>query len=819
MIMIMVASVLTSNAQTTVKGMLADSISREGEPYATVRIYNAQNLKQGAQPVAMALTAADGKFSTVVKSKGNFVAIASSVGKTAAIRRFAISNEKEVDLGTLLTTDEESVMKSVEIVAVRPVVKMEADKVTYSVEDDEDSKSMTVLDMLRKVPMVSVDGQDNITVNGQSSFKIYVDGKPNMMLNSNPSQILKAMPASMISNIEVITSPGAKYDAEGAGGILNFTTAKIGGAAAGAAGAGAAQQMNGFNGSLYAQGGNRGAGAGGSISGQQKKLSYSANVTYQYVDNGEVSVDNIRQQKDGTNTILTMKTKSPVPFLMGSIGLGYDINNENQVNVNFDMQRYAVTNSGTVNTRIFSSFSSNSAYQINYGYYTKARMESTAFNGSVDYTHFFDKAHKNSLTAIYQINGTPGTRHNESVFPHDGSVAFQDLITDGDNNTSEHVAQLDIVNTLSAHSKLNYGGKYALRANTSEYYDLDGTVQVPNTDYEHSDQIAAAYVESENRWEKWSAKAGLRYEHTWVEMNDKLNLNDFRKDYGNLVPSATLSHTIGMTQNIGLTYNMRISRPGITYLNPYVDKSQPTSLTYGNKDLEVEKTHNVGLTYSFFSQKIIISSSIREAYSVGGIEQYNFYKDGLMHTTFGNIADRSLTSLNLYAQWTATKTTRVILNGAVTYNYLKSDVLNVTQKGWSGNAMFNVQQTLPKSWILSLIAITNSKSITLQGKNSGMNIGVLSITKRMCKDRLNLSLSGITGLSKGGKIHLDQYVEGDDFTSNTKISVPLTRVQFTAQWTFGNTSKQFKKHQNNIQNDYIEHQSSTEGINSATQVN
>ena len=113
-------------------------------------------------------------------------------------------------------------LASVTVVASKPLVKMETDKMTYNVQQDADAKASTVLDMLRKVPMVTVDGQDNITVNGSSSFKVYVDGKPNPMFSANPSQIFKAMPATMVKNIEVITNPGAKYDAEGTGGVLNI---------------------------------------------------------------------------------------------------------------------------------------------------------------------------------------------------------------------------------------------------------------------------------------------------------------------------------------------------------------------------------------------------------------------------------------------------------------------------------------------------------------------------------------------------------------------------------------------------------------------
>lgn len=134
---------------------------------------------------------------------------------------------------------------------------------TYDVQSDNDVKTNTVLDMLRKVPMVTVDGQDNITVNGQGSFKVYVDGKPNVMFSSNPSQIFKAMPASAVKSIEVVTNPGAKYDAEGVGGVLNIVMNNADGKAK--------TKLNGYNGSIAATISNKGYRGSTFLSGQQGK--------------------------------------------------------------------------------------------------------------------------------------------------------------------------------------------------------------------------------------------------------------------------------------------------------------------------------------------------------------------------------------------------------------------------------------------------------------------------------------------------------------------------------------------------------------------
>ena len=266
------------NAQTTtITGELLDSITRESESFATIRIFKGEKLDK---PVAMSVTDDNGKILQKVEGTGNFTLTISSMGRKVIKRKLHLSAENSmVNLGTILIQDDAKLMKGVEVVAQKPLVKMETDKMTYDVESDVDSKSKTVLDMLRKVPMVTVDGQDNITVNGQGSFKVYVDGKPNVMFSANPSQIFKSMPASSVKSIEVVTNPGAKYDAEGVGGVLNIVMNKIGGKQ---------KIMNGYNGSLSAMISNYGWNGSAFVSGQQGKLTYSVNAVHNEVESGNV---------------------------------------------------------------------------------------------------------------------------------------------------------------------------------------------------------------------------------------------------------------------------------------------------------------------------------------------------------------------------------------------------------------------------------------------------------------------------------------------------------------------------------------------------
>ena len=214
------------------------------------------------------------------------------------------------------------------VVAQKNLVKMDVDKITYKVEDDVDSKTSTVLEMLRKVPMVSVDAQDKITVNGSSSFQIYVDGKPSPMLSSNPSQILKLMPAATVRSIEVVTNPGAKYDAEGVGGVLNITTDL--------SRAGGKSVLDGQYANVTLQGNTRGYGGGLYYSMQKGRWAFSINGnasnSYNY---GAISEMERVQKVEGSEYITSTYGEADVmtPLYTGNLNLSYEIDSLNLISI------------------------------------------------------------------------------------------------------------------------------------------------------------------------------------------------------------------------------------------------------------------------------------------------------------------------------------------------------------------------------------------------------------------------------------------------------------------------------------------------------
>ena len=801
-VVMMIASQVTM-AQTTVKGVLMDETLGEAEPFATVRVFKAGKTEK---PVAMFLTNEEGKFSQEVKGKGKFDIVFSSIGKEDLKQTVTLGQENPLDLGTLYIKENATMLKGVEIVAQKPLVKMEVDKMSYNVAEDEDSKSNTVLDMLRKVPMVTVDGQDNISVNGSSSFKVYVDGMPNVMFSSNPSMVFKSMPATAVKSIEVITNPGAKYDAEGAAGVLNIVMNKQNPEAA--------QSLNGYNGTVRASAGTKQVGASVFVNGQQNKLSYSANVMTSYNKPGNTITETEQIQDNGTSQLLTSENDLKTPFTMGSLSLGYQIDSLSALNLTAQVNSMSMKTNGTSMTTI-----GNYGNNFSYGSLTDMKNSRTSFNGSLDYQRFFNQDHTQSLQLTYQLNYSPAKTemHNDFTSTSD-YIDLTNRYSESKNNTTSHTFQLDYTMPLGTGQTLSLGGKLQLHDATadSKYYLKDVYDPSSSSDYEYKNSILAGYGEYAGNWNKLGVKAGLRYEHTWQDVEYHLgNGEDFKKNYGNLVPTASLQYTISQGSNIGLTYNMRISRPGISYLNPYVDKTNPIALTYGNPELDVEKNHNISLVYNLFTPKLMVNLNLHHNFVDNAISQYSFYDaDNLLNTTYGNIVKRHQTGLNGYVNYLLTKDTRLFFNGGLNYTDLRSDELQQSNSGWTGTAMIGLQQTLPWDLKLSAFAITSTKSYSLQGWNSGFNIVTASLSKSLLKDKLNLSVSAILGLNSGGKINIESETRGKDFVSHNNIKVPISGVTFTVSYTFGNSKVKAKQHTSRVENDFIEQQSQGEVINS-----
>lgn len=695
-------------------------------------------------------------------------------------------------------------LQGVEVVAQKPVVKMTTDKMTYNVQQDADAKTITLLDMLRKVPMVTVDGQDNVTVKGSSNFKVYVDGKPNQMFQNNFSQVAKSMPASMVKSIDVITSPGAKYDAEGTSGVLDIKLMHQSGQPN-------SDCSNCYNGNVELSLSNKGERANAYIGGQHGKLTYSAMGMFAWQDFGNLKVTNTRLQQTSLGESLQttdVEFKQKHPFSFGNFTLGYALDSLSTINVS------AGVNGGYTNQNMQprNSFSGGPyGNGFSYVYNSNQRNRFMGANASADYQRWLNADHTSSLTLSYLFDYNPARNRTRTTYNEVADVmglTLSDLYSDSHTWGTSHTGQADLTLDLGKGQTLETGTKFISRRNKSDsrLYDIvDGNDVLNDAGsmlYRNLQSIVAGYAQYKLTKEKYNARFGLRYEHTfenvkYAEHSDR----NFHKDYGNLVPSGSIGYNITPTSNLGLTYTMRISRPGISQLNPYTDRTDPTALTYGNPSLAVVKSHNVTLAYNFFTPKVMFNVSLSHDYIGNEIENYQFVDaDNKYNSTYANNGKSRNTSIDAFIRWVATKTTTLMLNGNVAYGDWKAKELGYHNWGWSGRAYVGLEQQLLWKVKSSFGVFAQTRQYNLMGYNSGMQFFNASLTRSFFKDRLELSARYANPLRS--HLIINQHSAGADFSNHTHVSIPLQVLALSVKWNFGNTKKQFDQHKSKINNDF-----------------
>ena len=628
--MLMISGLLaaqnTANTSFQVKGILLDSLTQEGEPYATIKIVKKE---APAKALKMLVTDMKGQFQEKVPGTGNFVMTITSVGRTPIVKDFSVkAGENLVDFGTLYIVDASNELGQVEIVAQKPLVKADIDKIEYNVQDDPDAQSNSVLEMLRKVPLVTVDGEDNIQVNGSSSFKVYVNGKPNNMMSNNPTEVLKSMPANSIKHIEVITNPGPKYDAEGVGGILNIVTVGSG--------------LEGYTATFSANVSNRGAGGGAFGTIKSGKLTVSARYNYNYNDqprnysSGSQHVTSEAVTENSSNLDYDGSNKGHGSFQSGSMEASYEIDTLRLVTMSFGL--WGGGNKSNGSTDYIATFPENinAAPIYSYSAFNRSKSSWYSIDGGVDYQRLF-KVKDRMLTFSYKINTRPQTSDSYTEYEIDKGYnpdwadylkRLRNLHNDGEQNTTEHTFQADYTTPIGKLHTLEAGAKYILRNNSSEddRFDADDTGKYEynkeqSSHYKHLNDIIAAYLGYGLKVKRLSGRLGVRYEHTIQDVKYLVGRGeDFTKNFDDVVPSASIGYKLTDMSNLRLGYNMRIYRPGIWYLNPYLNDTDPSYISQGNSELDSEKSHAFNLSYSNFTQKFNINLSARYSVTNNSIE-------------------------------------------------------------------------------------------------------------------------------------------------------------------------------------------------------
>ena len=630
-----------------VSGQVVEKITGNGVPFATVIIKNDSIKEKKAQACDVS-----GHFSLNLNAPVKYLITVSSVGYKGFSMSFKVSQLK-TDLGKLYM-EEGIELKEVTITAQKPLVKIDPDKIVYSMEADPEAQTNNVLEMLKKVPLVTVDAEENITVNGQSNFKVLINGKSSSMLSSNLKEVLKSLPANTIKDIEVITNPSSKYDAEGVGGIINIITLK--------------KTISGYNGSVSS-----GIDARGSFNGSVylaakiKKFGFATRYYGGQFKQPESNTTGTTEYLN--NTDYHYSNTSGNSFYKGlsngfSGEASYDIDSLNLISLSFWGYQGSYKNNGFNETQ----------YQNTDGDITRMYSNTTnsinsfgSLSGNIDYQKTYKKPDK-SLTFSYKLDNNPRTVKNNSTI--NGIVNYPSYRQQSDNDAvgREQTFQADYYDPLTKMHQVEGGIKFILRQNTStsEIFRND-TVKLDNSNNLDYDQyILGAYAGYLFKWKKISTKTGLRLERTWNDGVSKTSgtNTDFTNRLFNLVPYITISLMPKQGRTIKLSYTQRLSRPGIWYLNPYVNNIDSMNISYGNPALKAEVSHSMELGYTFISPKFNFSATSSSSFVNNSIERIaKVETSGATVTTYKNIGKDQVYGLNLYISYRPSNKLNITFNG------------------------------------------------------------------------------------------------------------------------------------------------------------
>ena len=692
-------------------------------------------------------------------------------------------------------TDSTKTKKLEEVVVTqrRQLIKNDIDKLTYDVQHDKTAQTKTTLEILKKIPLVTVDGQENIRVQGSTSFKVYRNGHPDPSLSGqNLKDILKAIPASTIKRIEVITDPGAKYDAEGTTAILNIVMMSN-------------TKLQGVSGNVNSDVNTHGSVRLGTyLTTKVGKLTTSVN--YNYADQNKKQTENYREEaynyvKTGEHTHEYGKNSTGATIHFGNINASYEIDSLNLLTASTNFFGYkADANTQSTNERWDKN--NQLIYKFNNDMTTPG-YSYLNLGGRFDYQH---KTHLDGevLTLSYMLAAT--RQHTTFRQAYSNMVNFPVSYTSYDRNTrehfTEHTFQIDYVRPFGKHHKIESGTKYILRYNNStSLMDYQGTTPDMESKFKHNAQVAAAYLSYIFTAGKWATRAGLRYELTHMKASYPDGSNaDFHTNLNDWVPSASLQYKISDGQTLKLSYNTSINRPGINYLNPAVI-STPTTESFGNANLGSSRNQKLQLTYMLVAPKFTLQLNPYYSFTNNGIAHIMYEQNHKNVYTYQNILKSKVFGISSYTEWTPFTGTSFTLNASMRYARITLPTPYLKNSGCGGGIYFNWEQKIP--WKLTLSTSLGgeygNRIYDPYGIEGHWFFYDFTLTRRFFKDKLTVSLSAESPFIKE-RSSTYRIVRGDYTGYERSVMYPrYFNIGFS--WSFGKLKASVKKAERSIQND------------------
>jgi ferric enterobactin receptor len=785
-----------ANAQINGKitGKVIDAGNKAAVDYATISIF-----KQGAaSPFNGTSTDEKGSFVLSEVKPGDYKITVDFLGYQKKTFDHVVvgSAGGTVQLGTILLASSQNQLQTVNITAKAPIVENKIDKLVYNAANDLTAQGGVALDVLKKVPMVSVDIDGNVELEGNSNIRFLINGKPSSIFGASLADALQSIPASQIKSIEVITSPGAKYDASGTGGIINIILKD--------------NNVQGVNGSVNLSAGTRLENGSFNLNAKKGNFGVSAFFSGNEQLNSTTFTTTNRTSADSANDITKLNQYGSSSFrrsgYQSGISFDWNISKKDELTASFGFNHFGNHGSGPTSQlevttdadgattgllssfrNSTSSFSANSS-DVSLGYkktFNKKDQElDILYTGSFGSNNSDYSQVQNYLLGGYPSSGSigynPGT-DRETDISVDYTQPFSKKFT---LQTGAKLTIEDISNSIVTDTLLE-NGSYVLNSNQTYGFD-------------YNRDIFAYYASGNFSLFKdfVTGQAGLRYEYTTATSNFP---NTSLPDYGILAPSFILQHKLNEKQSFKFAYSYRIQRPAYSDLNPFLNISDPHTISTGDPNLKPELGHNYefGFNQSFDKgSSIYLSAFYRyntndiqsfttyySTYNVNGTE----YSDVFL-TQRSNIGSETNEGVNVYISVPVTGKlslrSNMFVADRITNNPGSPQVSGATYR-----VNLNASYDFGNNFVAEVFGNYRSSQRTIQGTNPGFGFYNIAVRKQFLKKTASIGLTAANPFNY--YVSQTAITSGTGFTQSSLRQIPLQSFGISINYRFGKL--EFKK--------------------------
>ncbi|MCL2039130.1 MAG: TonB-dependent receptor family protein [Bacteroidetes bacterium] len=692
-----------------------------------------------------AITDKSGKF-TISAADGQYYIQIKYVGyENHFISDINLASNKVQRLDTIKMQVSDILQEGITVEAEKELVEIGIDSRKYNITKDITAGESNILDVLRKIPSLEVDMDDNVKMNGMRP-KILIDGRESPMAEKD---MLKVLSSELVESVELITNPSAKYESEGVSGIIDIKLKK--------------EIDRGFNAMISAGYGsdfefkyNKNNNVGVNANFKLGKLNIFARANYSKYD-GYSDWSGLRKTWLDTTDINNFDTtynnrygdrEYNSRWNNGSIGLDYEITKKDAMTFTLNY------NGGNGSNNSFSKYDITNSNMLIQDYENTSNSKSNNFNGSASLYYkkeFEEKGHNLYVDAYYNNGGNSSDNFDDYYYYPAGDIdtLYMRLFNnDNDNSNNSFTFKVDYEKTLEMFGNLGAGIRTNNRTlsnitNSNQYsYMLDDYElnKLLSDDIEYDNGVYSAYFTLGKKWSSFSYRCGLRAEYTDWDFISNAADTTFGQDYLSWMPSVNLRYMIGVKHTFGVGYSRRLSRPWYNQFNPYMRIYDSTSVSVGNPDLQPSYYNSYSANYMLFTPKTTINTSFNFNNTDNSSESYNTITEwGGILTYPINAGINQRFGANLSVQQQITEWWSLNASAGLSHSKMAAPSLGIATRehtSWSANA--NTYISVLKKLRLSSFFWYSPSSLNLQGSSSAFYQLGAGASYSMLEDKLSL---------------------------------------------------------------------------------